>query len=78
MEETAAVCSRCGNYMTGKIYDPYICADCKIDELNNELAVCKREREYIEQKYRTTEDESQALRKYKWAFETLVAELSKK
>lgn len=37
MEECAAVCSNCGK-ATGKIYESYICANCKIKQLEEQLS----------------------------------------
>ncbi|MCP9283007.1 hypothetical protein [Bacillus safensis] len=78
MTDIAAVCSGCGSYMTEKVYEPYVCADCKIKSLEEDLTKLKEERDYINCKYRKSDDESMALRKYKGAFEMLVSELAKK
>ena len=51
---------------------------CSVDELLEELAQLREERDSYKQKHRESIDESQALRKYKQAFEMLVAELAKK
>lgn len=78
MTNIAAVCSGCGSYMTEKVYDPYVCADCKIKSLEDDLNKLKEEWDYTNRKYRESDDESMALRKYKGAFEMLVSELAKK
>jgi hypothetical protein len=58
MEEVAAICTKCGNGTTGKIYKPYLCANCKIEELEEDV-------EFYKEQYRNAEKErSEWIRKY--------------
>lgn len=83
-EEIAAVCERCEQATTGRIYDPYICAACKIEEQEAEIMALHKQLEKVtesEVKYRRwhqekSEEYSEVLR-YKTAFKTLVEELTK-
>jgi tRNA G26 N,N-dimethylase Trm1 len=81
-EECAAVCSQCGEETTGKIYEPYWCADCKIKNLEEEVQCYKDQYNYAE-KERTEwikkfNDESIQKTKYRCAFEALFEKVSQK
>jgi hypothetical protein len=80
-EECAALCSKCGIGTTGKIYEPYWCADCKIKDLEERAEFYKEQYEYAE-KQRTEwikryNDESIEKTKYRCAFECLYEKLTK-
>jgi hypothetical protein len=57
-EEVAAICTKCGNGTTGKIYKPYLCANCKVKELEEDV-------EFYKEQYRNAEKErSEWIKKY--------------
>lgn len=81
-EECGAVCSNCGNATTGKIYEPYWCADCKIKDLEENV-------EFYKEQYKNAEnqrfdwvnkfnEESIQKTKYRHAFECLYEKVSSK
>ena len=75
MEEVAAICSKCSEATTGKIYDPYWCADCKIKSLEEDVGFYKEQYEYAEKErsrwVKMYNDESIQKTKYRNAFDCL-------
>ena len=80
--ETAALCSDCQKGTTGKIYKPYLCVDCKIKQLEEDV-------EFYKDQYRSSDkqrdewvkkfnEESILKTKYRCAFEALYEKISGK
>jgi hypothetical protein len=80
-DKIAAKCDRCNKATTGKIYDPYWCADCKIEELQEKANFYKESYEHAEEArsewVRKYNDESIQKTKYRHAFEALVEQIKK-
>jgi hypothetical protein len=77
--DVAAVCSLCDKATTGKIYSPYLCADCKVNDLEkriNEMQLMNVDGEKYKQRYLEEQAKASENLKYKWAFQTLVKELA--
>lgn len=74
-EECAAVCTKCGQGTTGKIYNPYLCANCKIEELEEDVKFYKEQYQNAEKErsewIRKYNEESIQKTKYRNAFECL-------
>ncbi|MGG3920467.1 hypothetical protein ABEV41_00705 [Geobacillus thermodenitrificans] len=84
MEECAAVCSNCGK-ATGKIYESYICANCKIKQLEEQLSESQEqinllleEKEKYKKLWREEHEKTMKYLKYKNAFEVLLKEIGVK
>jgi molecular chaperone GrpE (heat shock protein) len=84
MEECAAVCSNCQK-TTGKIYDPYICANCKIKQLEEKLKerqeqnkLLLEEKEKYKKLWREEHEKAMEYLKYKNAFKVLLKEIGVK
>lgn len=67
----AALCSNCDN-STSKIYEPYWCADCKIEALESELLMYKERLSNLEANYSIASKKALEANKYRNAFEALV------
>lgn len=81
-EELAAVCSKCNQTVTGKIYDTYWCSDCKLKELEEDVKFYKEQYDYAEKErskwLKQYNDESILKTKYRHAFEVLFEQINKK
>ena len=81
-EKMAAICSNCKQATSGKIYDPYWCAECKINELEEALEFYKEEcksSEIDRNKWLKKYNEESSLKvKYKNAFELLYEKIGEK
>lgn len=75
-EECAAVCGNCNRGTTGKIYEPYWCADCKIQYLETQLAEFKESHASLLSGIKKAKEErlvfSEQCAEYKTAFEVLL------
>lgn len=82
MSEVAAVCNNCKQATSGKIYKPYLCADCKIKELEESVEFYKEQYQYAEKErsgwVKKFNDESIQKTKYRHAFECLYEKLNSK
>lgn len=78
-ENVCAVCSKCNKAVTGKIYEPYWCADCKISDLEDKVNFYKEEYNRAEKErinlVKKYNDELSEKIKYKHAFKALVEEI---
>lgn len=81
MSETGAICSKCNQVTTGKIYNPYWCVDCKIQDLEERVEFYKEQYDYAEKGriewINKFNDESILKTKYRCAFEALFEKISK-
>ena len=79
--EIAAVCSNCQK-TTGKIYDPYWCADCKIKELEESSEFHKEQNSNLNKQknmwVNKYNEESILKTKYKHAFDALFEKVTGK
>lgn len=88
-EETGTICNQCNEITTGKIYTPYVCADCKIKNLEMQVAELESLRRQIEKDNYELSEEREKYKcwyneccerkrdylKYKNAFQCLIKEL---
>lgn len=77
-EECAAVCSACKN-STGKIYEGYVCADCRITALEELAETGKYYREMYEKEqheFIAFRESCEGALEYKTAFQLLVKEMT--